>query len=182
VGLRILFTGIVATLMRFPFLKLAGGAALLWIAVKLVVPGEGGSDDEVAGAETLWHAIKVVVVADIVMSLDNVIAIAAAVNGDNVLMIIGLALSVPLIVAGAALVMMLLEKLPILLWAGAGLLGWIAGEIMDEDPGLIDLFGEAALPNKLWTAAAGAALVLVVSFVLSRRNGRTAEDPVGTPS
>jgi YjbE family integral membrane protein len=133
--LRIIFTGIVATLMELPYLKLAGGLALLFIAAKLVVPDEEG-EDEVESASHLWHAIQIVVVADIVMSLDNVIAVAAAANGSVPLLILGLAISVPLIVAGAALIMALLTKLPILVWAGAALLGWIAGEVIATDPGV----------------------------------------------
>ena len=133
VFLRIIFTGIVVTLMGLPFLKLVGGFALLVIAAKLLVPeheGEGGVD----AAAHLWAAVQIVAIADIVMSLDNVIAVAAAANGSIPLLVIGLAISVPLIVAGAALIMALLTRLPALVWAGAGLLGWIAGEVMATDP------------------------------------------------
>lgn len=133
--LRIIFTGIVVTLMALPYLKLAGGLALLFIATKLVVPDNEG-EDEVESASHLWQAIQIVVVADIVMSLDNVIAVAAAAKGSVPLLILGLAVSIPLIVAGAALIMALLEKLPILVWAGAALLGWIAGEVIATDPGV----------------------------------------------
>ena len=133
--LRIIFTGIVVTLMALPFLKLVGGLALLVIAAKLLVPeheGEGGVD----AAAHLWAAVQIVAIADIVMSLDNVIAVAAAANGSIPLLVIGLAISVPLIVAGAALIMALLTRLPALVWAGAGLLGWVAGEVMATDPAL----------------------------------------------
>src|SRR4051812_38359782 len=133
VVLRIIFTGIVATLMALPYLKLIGGLALLVIAAKLLVPEEE-DEDGVQSASHLWAAIQIVVVADIVMSLDNVIAVAAAANGSVPLLILGLAISVPLIVAGAALIMALLTKLPVLVWAGAALLGWIAGEVIATDP------------------------------------------------
>ena len=135
VTLRIIFTGIVATLMGLPYLKLAGGLALIVIAAKLLVP-ENEDEDDVESASHLWQAIQIVVVADIVMSLDNVIAVAAAANGSVPLLVLGLAVSVPLIVAGAALIMALLEKLPVLVWAGAALLGWIAGEVIATDPGV----------------------------------------------
>ncbi|MGY3036466.1 YjbE family integral membrane protein [Bradyrhizobium sp. USDA 4354] len=135
VTLRIIFTGIVATLMGLPYLKLVGGLALIVIAAKLLVP-ENENEDDVDAASHLWHAIQIVVVADIVMSLDNVIAVAAAANGSVPLLILGLAISVPLIVAGAALIMALLTKLPVLVWAGAALLGWIAGEVIATDPGV----------------------------------------------
>ena len=131
--LRVIFTGIVASLMALPFLKLVGGLALIVIAAKLLVP-EQEDEDSVNTASHLWAAVQIVVVADIVMSLDNVIAVAAAANGSVPLLVLGLAISVPLIVAGAALIMALLTKLPILVWAGAALLGWIAGDVIATDP------------------------------------------------
>jgi YjbE family integral membrane protein len=133
--LRIIFTGIVATLMELPYLKLVGGLALIVIAAKLLVPEEDDGDS-VHAASHLWAAVQIVVVADIVMSLDNVIAVAAAANGSAPLLILGLAISVPLIVAGAALIMALLNRLPILVWAGAALLGWIAGDVIATDPAI----------------------------------------------
>jgi predicted tellurium resistance membrane protein TerC len=119
--------------MALPYLKLVGGLALLVIAAKLLVP-EDQDDDGVKSASHLWAAVQIVVVADIVMSLDNVIAVAAAANGSVPLLVLGLAISVPLIVAGAALIMALLSRLPILVWAGAALLGWIAGDVIATDP------------------------------------------------
>jgi YjbE family integral membrane protein len=133
VVLRIIFTGIVASLMELPYLKLVGGLALLVIAAKLLVP-EQEDEEGVESASHLWAAVQIVVVADIVMSLDNVIAVAAAANGSAPLLILGLAISIPLIVAGAALIMALLNRLPILVWAGAALLGWIAGDVIATDP------------------------------------------------
>jgi YjbE family integral membrane protein len=130
--LLIAFTGIIATLMALPYLKLVGGIALLFIAAKLLVPEDEG--DEVAAGTTLWHAIRIVVIADIVMSLDNVIAVAAAANGKISLLVLGLAISIPMIIAGAALIMMVLDRLPILIWLGAALLGWIAGDVIVSDP------------------------------------------------
>ncbi|WP_420132947.1 TerC family protein [Rhodopseudomonas sp.] len=135
VVLRIIFTGIVATLMEWPYLKLIGGLALLVIAAKLLVP-ENDDEDSVQSGKHLWHAVQIVVVADIIMSLDNVIAVAAAANGSVPLLILGLAISVPMIVAGAALIMLVLEKLPLLVWLGAALLGWIAGEVIATDPAI----------------------------------------------
>jgi YjbE family integral membrane protein len=133
--LRIIFTGIVATLMELPYLKLVGGLALIVIAAKLLVP-EKEEEEGVHAASHLWAAVQIVVVADIVMSLDNVIAVAAAANGSVPLLILGLAVSVPLIVAGAALIMALLTRLPALVWAGAALLGWIAGDVIATDPAI----------------------------------------------
>lgn len=133
--LRIVFTGVVASLMGLPYLKLVGGLALIVIAAKLLVP-ENEDEEGVESASHLWQAVQIVVVADIVMSLDNVIAVAAAANGSVPLLVLGLAVSVPLIVAGAALIMAVLSRLPVLVWAGAALLGWIAGEVIATDPGI----------------------------------------------
>jgi YjbE family integral membrane protein len=134
VVLLIAFTGIVATLMALPYLKLVGGIALLVIAAKLLVPED--ESDEIAAGTTLWHAIRIVVIADIIMSLDNVIAVAAAANGQLSLLILGLAISIPMIIAGAALIMMVLDRFPILIWLGATLLGWIAGDVIETDPAI----------------------------------------------
>jgi YjbE family integral membrane protein len=131
VVLLITFTGIVATLMGLPYLKLAGGLALIVIAARLLIPDDEG-DDVTAGA-SLWQAVRIVVIADIIMSLDNVIAVAAAANGELPLLILGLAISIPMIIAGAALIMMVLDRLPILVWLGAILLGWIAGGVIATD-------------------------------------------------
>jgi YjbE family integral membrane protein len=135
VFLRIVFTGVVVQLMELPFLKLVGGLALIVIAAKLLVP-EREDEEGVESASHLWAAVQIVVIADIVMSLDNVIAVAAAANGSMVLLVLGLAISVPLIVGGAALIMALLNSLPILVWAGAALLGWIAGDVIATDPAI----------------------------------------------
>jgi len=137
VVLLIAFTGIVATLMVLPYLKLAGGLALLVIAAKLLVPED--EDDEIAAGTTLWHAVRIVVIADIIMSLDNVIAVAAAANGQLSLLILGLAISIPMIVAGAALIMLVLDRFPVLIWLGAMLLGWIAGDVISSDPAVAPL-------------------------------------------
>lgn len=134
VVLRISFTGIVATLMGLPYLKLVGGLALLLIAAKLLVPEESGGD--VTAGTSLWHAIRIVVIADIIMSLDNVIAIAAAANGEIALLVLGLAISIPMIIAGAGLIMLVLDRFPVLIWLGAILLGWIAGDVIETDPAI----------------------------------------------
>ncbi|WP_166296177.1 MULTISPECIES: TerC family protein [unclassified Bradyrhizobium] len=157
--LRVIFTGIVASLMELPYLKLVGGLALIVIAAKLLVP-EQEDEDSVHAASHLWAAVQIVVVADIVMSLDNVIAVAAAANGSVPLLVLGLAISVPLIVAGAALIMALLNKLPVLVWAGAALLGWIAGDVIATDPAVhpkLDALFAGSLGAKLdsWLAAVG---------------------------
>jgi YjbE family integral membrane protein len=134
VVLLIAFTGIVVTLMALPYLKLIGGVALLVIAAKLLVPEDEG--DGVTAGTSLWHAIRIIVIADIVMSLDNVIAVAVAASGQLSLLILGLAISIPIIIAGAALIMMVVDRLPIVVWLGAALLGWIAGNVIETDPAI----------------------------------------------
>jgi len=135
VVLRIIFTVVIATVMGLPYLKLVGGLALLVIAAKLLVPN-GEEQENVGSASHLWAAVQIVVIADIVMSLDNVIAVAAAADGSLPLLVFGLASSIPLIIAGAALIMALLGMLPILIWAGSALLGWIAGDVIATDPAI----------------------------------------------
>jgi YjbE family integral membrane protein len=132
--LLIVFTGIVATLMQLPYLKLAGGIALFWVAVNLVVPQAHDEEDTPEAVEDLWRAVRVVVVANIVMSLDNVIAVAAAAKGNYVLLGLGLAVSIPIVIAGSALFLAILERFPWVVWAGGALLGWIAGGLLPADP------------------------------------------------
>jgi len=131
--LLILFTGIVATLLKLPYLKLIGGIALFWVAVKLVAPQAHDEEGTPEAVEDLWRAVRVVVVANIVMSLDNVIAVAAAAKGNYLLLGLGLAISIPVVIAGSALFLALLERFPWVVWAGGALLGWIAGGLLPDD-------------------------------------------------
>jgi YjbE family integral membrane protein len=175
VTMRIGFTLIVATLMQFPYLKLAGGVALIYIALKLLVPDKHDGDTQIEPSRHLWRAVGIVAFADLIMSLDNVIAIAAAARGSVALLIIGLAISVPLIIAGAALVMSLLTRFPILVWAGAALLGWIAGELIGTDPAVRGFVGEwlgdRLLPHlDVTLGIAGILVVVGVGRWLRRRH------------
>lgn len=138
--LRIIFTFMTTKLMGLAWLTAIGSILLIWIAVKLVVP-EDTDEDSIAGHSSLWKAVQTVAIADIVMSLDNVVAIAAAANGDIRLIIFGLVLSVPLVIAGSALLTQIIDRFPVLVWAGAALLGWIAGELFVKDPGVITALG-----------------------------------------
>jgi YjbE family integral membrane protein len=169
VVLRIVFTALVASLLSTPFLKILGGLLLLWIAVKLLTDGEA-EGDAVKETDRLWNAVWTIAVADAVMSLDNVLAIAAIAKDSMVLMVLGLVISIPLIVAGAALIMKILHRAPVLVWAGAALLGWVAGEMILSDPWLIGRFGEETVHRaEVPAAIAGALLVLLVAFLLRRR-------------
>jgi YjbE family integral membrane protein len=130
--LLIAFTAVVATLIALPFLKLVGGCALFWVAYKLLSPET--EDGAVEAGDTLWRAVRIIVVADIVMSLDNVIAVTAVANGNYALLGLGLAISIPVVIAGSALIMVILNAFPLIVWAGAALLGWIAGSLLATDP------------------------------------------------
>lgn len=168
VGLRIIFTGIVTTLMEIPYLKAAGAVALLYIAIDLVRPKSEDVSDAISAADTLWRAMVTIAVADVVMSLDNVIAIAAVAKGSWVLLFIGLGISIPMIIAGSAIIMALLDRFPLLVWAGAGLLGWIAGELFVSDVGVMRHLGtELAHRLEIPSAIAGAAFVIAVGAWLT---------------
>lgn len=166
--LRIIFVLIVDQLLKVGYLKLIGGLLLLWIGVKLV-QGEDEHGDGVKAAGSLWGAIRTIIVADAVMSLDNAIAIAAAAKGDQVLIIVGLIISIPLIIFGATLIMLLLNRFPIIVIAGGGLLGWIAGEVLATDPAYADKLA-AALPNaKTIFEIGGAVITVAIGYYLQYR-------------
>jgi YjbE family integral membrane protein len=143
-ALLITFTGIVATLMKLPYLKLAGGLALFWVAIKLVAP-QPHDGERPEASEDLWRAVRVVVVANIVMSLDNVIAVAAAAKGNYLLLGLSLAISIPVVIAGSALFLAVLERFPIVVWGGGALLGWIAGGLLPDDPAVVQYFSATTM-------------------------------------
>jgi YjbE family integral membrane protein len=176
--LRIIFVLIVDQLLKISYLKLAGGLLLLWIGVKLV-QGEDEHGDGVKGAGSLWGAIRTIIIADAVMSLDNAIAIAAAAKGDTTLIILGLLISIPLIIFGAQLIMILLNRFPIIVVAGGGLLGWIAGEVLATDPGYATQLA-AAIPNaKLVFEIGCAVLTVALGYWLQMRAKKKAHaEPV----
>lgn len=182
--LRVVFTVVLQFVLELPWLRLLGGLLLLWIAIKLLVQDEPDEAD-IQSSDNLWGAIRTVAIADVVMSLDNVLAIAAAARGNTWLIIFGLAVSIPLIVAGATLIMGLLTRFPILVWAGGALLGWIAGELVVEDavtrPVLNALganYGVSHTAIEYITMTICTLLVLLWSWVLLRRRSRGA---VGIP-
>jgi YjbE family integral membrane protein len=130
--LRLIFASVVSTLMFLPYIKIVGGLALLWISIKLLMPTEE-ADNNSSGSDSLWRAVKLIAVADVIMSLDNVIAVAAAADGSFALLVFGLGISIPAIVAGANIIMAMLNYFPLIIWAGAALLGWIAGDVIATD-------------------------------------------------
>jgi YjbE family integral membrane protein len=137
VVLRLVFASVVSKLMVIPFLKIAGGVALLWIATKLLVNDNNGDGTVTSPSRNLLDAVKTIAIADVVMSLDNVIAVVAAADGNFALIVFGLAISIPMIVAGATLIMAVLNYVPAIAWAGAAMLGWIAGDVIATDAAVV---------------------------------------------
>jgi YjbE family integral membrane protein len=133
-ALLIVFTITVSVLMGLPFLRLVSACALIWIAIRLVGPDEHHEAAAPPAADSLWRAVRIVVVADVIMGLDNAVAVAAVANGRYVLLGLGLAISIPIVVAGSALVLALIERFPVIVWAGGAVLGWVAGELFVNDP------------------------------------------------
>src|SRR5512139_1088374 len=163
--LRIIFVLVIDQLLKIGYLKLIGGLLLLWIGIKLV-QGEEEGNDGVKAAGSLWAAVRTIIIADAVMSLDNAIAIAAAAKGDTVLIVLGLVISIPLIIFGATLIMLLLNRFPIIVIAGGGLLGWIAGEVLATDPAYADKLA-AALPHaKTIFEIGGAVITVAIGYFL----------------
>jgi YjbE family integral membrane protein len=190
--LRVAFCAVIGLLLGAPYLKLIGGALLIWIGIKLIVEEEGSA--EIKAHASLWAAISTIVVADAVMSLDNAIAIAGAARGNFSLIVIGLLLSIPIIVLGATLISKVLERYPWIGIAGAALIGWIAGEVIAGDgrfdrtdatgklvefvrPDSIAAWLDATIPHAERACAGfAAALVVVVGLYLAGRSRRADKD------
>jgi len=134
--LRIVLTFFAVMLLTLPYIKLVGAALLLWIGVGLLKSDDG--EEEMAGHSNLLAAIKTIVIADLVMSLDNVIGVAAAAKGDIVLLVVGLVISIPLIIFGSTILLKIMSRFPVIITIGAGLLGWVAGEMAISDPAIVD--------------------------------------------
>ena len=144
VGLRLIFITIITYLLRIPLLQFAGGVLLIWIALKLVrQTGGGEGDGHVRQGTSLWEAIWIIIVADVVMSLDNVLAVAGAAHGNLVLVVFGIALSLPLVVWGSGLLARLMNRYPWIIWLGGGILGYVAGEMMLKDDWIKGWLGDA---------------------------------------
>jgi len=172
--MRVLLTIFAVALLQLPWLKLAGGLLLLWIGVKLLVPEDG--DESIDGGDSLLQAIKTILIADLVMSLDNVIAVAAAAEQGPppariVLLVLGLAISIPIVIFGSTMMLRLMERFPVIITLGGALLGYIAGVLMATDPAI----GDWVAANASWlvayraAGAAGAVLVVALGLWLARR-------------
>ena len=175
IALRLLLIFFALQLLMLPFLKLAGAVLLVWIGIKLLQPEPDVHSDAVDAPQHLFGAIKTIVIADAVMSVDNVIAVAGAANGDMLLVTFGILVSIPIIVWGSKLVLMLMDRFPVIITLGGALLGWIAGKMLVTDVALAPLFGD--LPHWLHYLA-GVVGALVVIVVGTRRARRAAPQPL----
>ncbi|MGB6103157.1 MAG: TerC family protein [Pusillimonas sp.] len=174
IALRVILIAFALTLLTLPFVKLVGGALLLWIGIKLMAPQD--DNDNIQGSSSLLAAIKTIILADFVMSLDNVVAIAAAAQGAHadhqvILVIFGLLVSVPIIIWGSTLLLRLLDRFPIIVTFGAGLLGWIAAGMLVSDVFVVRRLGELDGLAKLAAEVAGALAVVGVGYWLASSKG-----------
>ena len=179
--LRVILIGFALTLLAIPYLKLVGGVLLVWIGVKLLLPGDDDEHGNIQASDKLWAAVKTVIVADLVMSIDNVIAIAGAAQGAGEqhqmpLVIFGLLVSIPIIIWGSQLVLKLMDRFPMIITLGAALLGYIAGGLVLTDPAVTSRLGEMSSQTVTLAGLAGAALVVLLGRVLARRQKAAATD------
>jgi YjbE family integral membrane protein len=176
--LRIILTFFAVSLLQLSYLKIIGGLLLLWIGIKLIAEEDSEEGHDVQASDKMFSAIRTVVIADLVMSIDNVLGVAAAAKGSLLLLIFGLVVSVPLVIGGAQIIMRLIERFPVLIVAGGGLLGFVAGEIAIEDSAIVDwVHMHAAWLN--WVApVAGIALVIGPAKWLRARHAARQQAPM----
>lgn len=158
--LRVILTTVAASVLTLPYLKMAGALLLLWIGIELLVPATPKEDSAKKSSGNLIAAVRIIIVADFIMSLDNVIAVAGAAHGNLVLLILGLAISIPLIIFGSTAILKLMDRFPGIIKLGAGLLGYVAGEMLLGEPILQEyMYSPIARATIPWVCAA-----LVLSF------------------
>jgi YjbE family integral membrane protein len=175
--LRIILTVVAVELLKLSFLKLIGAALLLWIAVQLLMP-QDDEEGDIKTSSNILQAIKTILIADLVMSVDNVLAVAAVAKGSILLLVLGLTISIPLVVFGATVLMRLMERFPIIITLGAAILGWTAGEMAVTDPSIAQWVNDNASYLHWVGPAIGAALVVVVGKWYAARASKSAPDVV----
>jgi YjbE family integral membrane protein len=167
--LRIILTYFAMSLLNYPWLKLIGAVLLIWIGIKLIVGEDENAGHEVKASDRLMSAVWTILIADLVMSLDNVMAVTAAAKGNLPLIIFGLVISIPLVIYGSQIIMRLIERMPLLVPAGGGLLGYIAGDLATDDP-VVAPWIESSAPMVDWLAPfIGIAIVVIPGLWLARR-------------
>lgn len=171
VGVIVLMTALTAFaayLMSLPYLEVIGSALLLWIGVKLLL-GDDEAQDDASASSGFWDAVKTIIIADIVMSLDNVLGMAGAAKGHLGMLFLGMVITIPLILFGSALIMKLMERFPVFITFGAGLLGWVAGEMAVADPAVKGAIEAHAQYLDFVAPVVGAAAVVIVGRMLAHR-------------
>lgn len=168
VVLRIALTVVAVQLMALPYLQIVGGLLLLYIGVQLLAEEDDEEEGEVKEYGSLMAAVRTILIADLIMSLDNVIAVAAAAQGSMLLLVLGLAISIPLVIFGATLMVKLMERFPVIVVVGAGLIGWVAGETIVSDATLTDVLAASRWLHYA-SAALGAVIVIACGKVLQAR-------------
>jgi YjbE family integral membrane protein len=171
--LRIVLTVVAAKLLALSYLQIIGGVLLLWIGAQLLADDEEG-EGEAKEQGNLMAAVRTILIADLVMSLDNVIAVAAAAKGDEALLIIGLAISIPLVIFGSTLMIKLMERYPVIILLGAALIGWVGGETIASDVALQDFASEN---HWFHTACAAAGAVIVIGWGKLSERFKSKEEP-----
>jgi YjbE family integral membrane protein len=171
VALRLAFITIITYLLKIPFLQVVGGLLLIWIALKLVRQ-DSGAEEHVRQGTSLWEAVWVIIVADLVMSLDNVLAVAAAAHGDLMLVIFGIALSLPLVVWGSGILARLMNRFPWIIWIGGGILGYVAGEMILKDRLVHEWLGPRADSLHAPGALVLAAIITALGWWYAQRGRR----------
>lgn len=181
VALRVLFIGIITALLRIPLLQAVGGGVLLWIAVKLLMQEGGEGDHQVRHGTTLLEAIWIIILADVIMSLDNVLAVAAAAHGDMTLVLFGVGLSIPIVIWGSGILARLMGRFTWIVGLGAGILGWVAGEMILKDDIVRGVLGPRGVDALHWVlpAVLGAGVIAVGRWWVWRR--RLAGTPESDP-
>lgn len=181
IGLRVVMIFFALKLLAVPYLKIVGGLLLFWIGIKLMLPDHDDEHGNIDGGTTLMAAIKTIVVADAVMSLDNVIAVAGASHGSMVLVTFGILVSIPIVVWGSKLVLTLMDRFPVVITLGAALLGWIAGGMLLTDRATPEALSKGIPYAHYLFAAAGAVLVVVVGKWLGSRRAPRASVELAAP-
>lgn len=172
---RIIVTIFAANLIAIPSLKIVGGLLLAWIGIKLLCDDDKCKDENIKAGANLWAAVRTIIIADAVMSLDNVIAVVAAANGHIPLIIFGLMLSIPIIVSASKLTMWLMDRFPIIITAGAGLIGYLAGEMIVGDRLVHHFIGKSSHTVEIVAGVAGIVLVVVVGTLIGKRRKTAVE-------
>lgn len=178
IGMRVVFATVATVLLAVPGLKLLGAGLLVWIGISLLLPDGDAHGPDRPAAATLGSAIRTILIADAAMSLDNVVAVAAAAKGSVILLVIGLAISIPLMIGTAAVLLRVMDRFPVIITLGGALLGYVAGEMAAHDP-LVGDWLHANLPYANWLlAGTGAVAVVLVGKTLAARRTRRAAPPV----